>query len=128
MASAASEAVAGARAGERDWWNEERRRAWMDRVLGEVRASERTLRMLERSEDFVVRLAEAEGSLAARGFTLAVLETAPDGFRLLLAERAASLAEALDLQGAGDPVDGCSGRCERCPQRSWCEFGKSPAW
>lgn len=128
MASEASEAVAGARAGERDWWNEERRREWLARALAKTDACPKTLRGLGRAPDYAARLGEAEGNLWLRGFELSLLDTAPDGFRLLFAERAADLVEALDLIGAGDQLDGCNLRCERCPQRSWCDFGKTPAW
>ena len=120
--------MAGARAGERDCASEQRRREWLARALAETSAPANVLRRLGADPEHDARFAEAEWTLWMRGFELSVLETAPAGFRLLFAERAARIVEALDLTGGGEVLDGCSGRCERCPQRPWCDFGNSPAW
>lgn len=124
MTNAASEAVAGVRAGRRDLVDEELRRAWLQRALAATDASDKTLRKLANAPDFDARLEEAEGTLALRGFAIALLDEAPDGFRLLFAERAARLVERLGLDGGGEPLDGCSGRCAACPQKTWCDFGR----
>lgn len=124
MTNAASEAVAGVRAGRRDVVDEELRRAWLQRALSVIDAPDKALRKLANAPDFDTRLEEAEGTLAVRGFAVALLDEAPEGFRLLFAERAARLVEALGLEGGGEALDGCSGRCAACPQKTWCDFGR----
>lgn len=124
MTNATSEAVAGVRAGRRDVVEEELRRAWLQRALAATDASEKALRKLANAPDFDARLEDAEGALAVRGFVIALLDEAPEGFRLLFAERAARLVEQLGLESGGEALDGCSGRCAACPQKAWCDFGR----
>jgi len=119
-----SEAVAGVRWGEIDVLDEEQRRSVLKRALEGIAVSPRRLRANAQAPDAAERIAEAEAELCARGFRLAVLDEAPDGWKLAFAERAVDLVDALSLEGNGETLDGCSGRCRVCPQRGWCDFGR----